>query len=70
MEGYYVGLDVHSRESVFVIKKADRIIARGAIPMTPAGLARLRRRMRFRRARPWDSKQVHRPSSWPVSSRG
>jgi transposase len=42
MERYYVGLDVHSRESVFVIKRADDIIARGTIPTTPAGLERLR----------------------------
>ena len=33
---------MHSRESVFVIKQDERIIARGAIPTTPAGLARLR----------------------------
>jgi transposase len=37
-----VGLDVHSRESVFVVKQDDRIVARGAIPTTPAGLAQLR----------------------------
>jgi len=42
MERYYVGLDVHSRESVFVIKRADDIIARGTIPTTPAGLEGLR----------------------------
>src|SRR5690242_12048169 len=42
MGQYYVGLDVHSRESVFVIKQDDGIVARGAIPTTSAGLARLR----------------------------
>lgn len=42
MAEYYVGLDVHSRESVFVVQRDDEIVARGAIPTTPAGLAGLR----------------------------
>ena len=37
--GMYVGLDVHSKRSVFVIEAADgRVIARGDIPTTPAGV--------------------------------
>ncbi len=43
MERYYVGLDVHSRESVFVIKRHDgELVDRGALPTTALGLARLR----------------------------
>jgi transposase len=42
MGAYYVGLDVHSRETVFVIQdEAGSVVARGAIPTTPEGLARL-----------------------------
>jgi transposase len=38
-----VGLDVHSKRSVFVIEAADgRVVARGDIPTTPAGFRRLR----------------------------
>ncbi len=43
MESYYVGLDVHSRESVFVIEDGSGArVALGTIPTTEAGLARLR----------------------------
>jgi transposase len=42
MGAYYVGLDVHSRETVFVIQdEAGSVVARGAVPTTPEGLARL-----------------------------
>jgi hypothetical protein len=38
-----VGLDVHSKRSVFVIEAADgRVVARGDIPTTPAGFRQLR----------------------------
>ena len=34
----YVGLDVHSKRSVYVIEADDgRVVARGDIPTTPAG---------------------------------
>jgi hypothetical protein len=34
----YVGLDVHSKRSVFVIETEDgRVVARGDIPTTPEG---------------------------------
>ncbi len=40
----YVGLDVHSKRSVFVIETEDgRVVARGDIPTTPAGFRQLRR---------------------------
>src|SRR5262245_20412805 len=40
----YVGLDVHSKRSVFVIEAEDgRVVARGDIPTTPEGFRRLRR---------------------------
>src|SRR5437879_7890475 len=40
----YVGLDVHSKRSVFVIEAEDgRVAARGDIPTTPAGFRQLRR---------------------------
>ncbi len=43
MQSYYVGLDVHSKESVFVIEDhSGASVARGTIATTPAGLARLR----------------------------
>jgi transposase len=39
----YVGLDVHSKASVFVIADATgRVTARGEVPTTPEGLGRLR----------------------------
>src|SRR5262249_45619392 len=42
MGRYYVGLDVHSRQSTFAIKCDGEIVARGALPTTRGGLARLR----------------------------
>jgi transposase len=43
MGQYYVGLDVHSRQSAFVIEDAEgQVIAQGELPTTPAGLAGLR----------------------------
>ncbi len=42
MGAYYVGLDVHSRETVFVIQdEAGTTVGRGAVPTTPEGLARV-----------------------------
>lgn len=42
--GMYVGLDVHSKRSVFVIEAEDgRVVARGDIPTTPAGFRQLQR---------------------------
>src|SRR5437667_189532 len=39
----YVGLDVHSKSSVFVVQNAaGRVYARGEVATTPEGLARLR----------------------------
>src|SRR5436309_2411722 len=39
----YVGLDAHSKRSVFVIANAaGEVIGRGDVPTTPAGLATLR----------------------------
>ena len=43
MQSYYVGLDVHSRESVFVVENAAGAIdARGSVPTTVNGLKHLR----------------------------
>ena len=43
MQNYYVGLDVHSRESVFVVEdEAGAIVARGSVPTTVNGLKHLR----------------------------
>ena len=45
MHQHYVGLDVHSKQSVFVIADAaGTVIAEGEVPTTPAGLAELRDR--------------------------
>src|SRR5258708_39117094 len=42
-KAYYVGLDVHSRESVFVVEnEAGAIVARGSVPTTVSGLKHLR----------------------------
>ena len=44
----YVGLDVHSKWSVFVIEQEDgKVIGRGQIPTTPAGLGRLKKEHRL-----------------------
>src|SRR6202035_5269440 len=43
MQSLYVGLDVHSRESVFVVENdAGAIVARGSVPTTVNGLKHLR----------------------------
>ena len=43
MQNYYVGLDVHSRESVFVVENdAGVMVARGSVPTTLDGLKQLR----------------------------
>ena len=43
MQSYYVGLDVHSRESLFVVEnEAGAIVARGSVPTTVNGLKHLR----------------------------
>src|ERR1700680_3684278 len=43
MQSYYVGLDVHSRESVFVVEnEVGAIVARGSVPTTVNGLKHLR----------------------------
>jgi hypothetical protein len=43
MQSYYVGFDVHSRESVFVVQnEAGAIVGRGSVPTTVNGLKHLR----------------------------
>ena len=42
MAKYYVGLDVHSRQSTFAIEDAaGKVIAQGEVPSTPAGFSEL-----------------------------
>ena len=42
MKRYYVGLDVHSQQSVFVIEDAKgQRVAQGAVPTTLAGFTHL-----------------------------
>jgi transposase len=42
MHQYYVGLDVHSKQSTFVVAdEAGAIVAEGEVPTTPAGLKEL-----------------------------
>jgi transposase len=42
MKAYYVGLDVHSKKSAFVIEdEAGKVIAQGEVPTTPEGFSRL-----------------------------
>lgn len=48
MERYYVGLDVHSRQSVFAIQdEAGRSVARGEVPTTGEGLRQLKEKHRL-----------------------
>jgi transposase len=55
MTPYYVGLDVHSKQSVFVIEEsAGKIVAQGAVATTPAGLRQLQ-------------KHYHLPTGTPVA---
>ena len=55
MEAYYVGLDVHSRETVFVIQDPiGTIVGRGTLPTRPEALARMRH-------------QYHLPPGTPVA---
>src|SRR5437016_5216031 len=49
----YVGLDVHSKRSVFVIEAEDgRVVARGDIPIAPTGFRQLRRQHELRAETP------------------
>jgi len=42
MATYYVGLDVHSRQSTFVVEDAaGKVVAQGEVPTTPAGFSGL-----------------------------
>jgi hypothetical protein len=44
MTPYYGGLEVHSKQSVFVIEEsAGKIVAHGAVATTPAGLQQLQK---------------------------
>ena len=52
MGDYYVGLDVHSRESVFVVQQADGVvIGRGCIPTDLTGFQQLSQRSSRRPSR-------------------
>ena len=70
MGAYYVDLDVHSRDTVFVIQdETGAIIGRGTVPTAPGAFARvcqqyellLEPRSRWRRE--------PRPSMWRVRGR-
>lgn len=69
MKNYYVGLDVHSRESVFVVQDdAGVSLARGAIPTTASGLLQLRDSCGLPPSGPashWRPELRH--FSWPVN---
>ena len=48
MTQYYVGLDVHSKQSVFEIQDGTgKVVAQGEVPTTPGGLKSLRDRHRL-----------------------
>jgi len=48
MAQYYVGLDVHSRQSVFVIEDAaGQVVGQGEVPTTPEGLQQLQTQHRL-----------------------
>jgi transposase len=48
MARYYVGLDVHSRQSTYVVESATgRVVGTGAVPTTTAGLTKLRDQYRL-----------------------
>lgn len=70
MEQYYVGLDVHSRQSAFLIEHHEgRVIAQGEMPTTPAGFERLRTAYGSRLARAWPWRRERSRSSRRASSR-
>ena len=53
MAMYYVGLDVHSKQSTFVIEDgAGKVIAQGEVPTTPAGFSGLLATHRLRAGNP------------------
>ena len=66
MRRYYVGLDVHSKNSAFVIEDAGgRVIAKGEVPTTPEGFWGLcMRRISLQRER----RSLWRPGRWRSSS--
>ena len=67
----YVGLDVHSKRSVFVIEAADgRVVARGDIATTPAGLRQWRRQHELAAERPSPSRPAPSRSTPRGSWRG
>ncbi len=69
MQSYYVGLDVHSKESVFVIEdQVGASVARGTIPTTTAGLARLRDQYGLAPGTPVALKSNRRDSGGPKSN--
>jgi transposase len=50
MTTYYVGLDVHSKQSAFVIEdEGGKVIAQGEVPTTPDGFSRLQARYELAR---------------------
>ena len=55
---YYLGLDVHSKQSVFVIEDSEGAVhAEGAIPSTPAGFQELQERYHLPAGTPVDSRR-------------
>ena len=68
MGTYYVGLDVHSKQSAFVIEDdAGKVIAQGEVPTTPAGFSGLAGDAPWGRVRRWRSRRGRLRSSSPVS---
>ena len=48
MGRYYVGLDVHSRQSVFAIQDEEgTVVAQGEVPTTREGLGQLKEKHRL-----------------------
>ena len=61
----YVGLDVHSKASVFVIQDGHgQVMAQGALATTPEGFRRWYDAQHLPAGTPW------RPAPWHSSSRG
>jgi hypothetical protein len=70
MTPYYVGLDVHSKQSVFVIEESEgKIVAQGEVATTPAGLQQLQKQYPLPTGTPVALNRTTRHSYTPMGSR-
>ena len=66
----YVGLDVHSKQSVFVIEDENgKVVARGKVATSRKGMERLRTAHALPRAPRWAWRRGRLASSWRANFR-